>query len=109
VGQNANFLSGRAPGNPIVGVVLRNVSLTIDRWESWNYSHPDHDYRPTTAVVDLQPALTDGLFVENIMHLLLDDVRVHFNKAKQQPYWTNVCFNLTRVNYPVQQTNCSCE
>jgi hypothetical protein len=50
VGQNANFLSGRAPGNVVSNITLRNVTLTIDRWSTWNYSHPDHDYRPTTAV-----------------------------------------------------------
>jgi hypothetical protein len=39
------------------GVVLRNVSLTIDRWAAWNYSHSDHDSRPTTCVpLDLEPA-----------------------------------------------------
>lgn len=58
VGQNANFLSGRAPGNRVENVVFRNVSLTIDRWPVWNYSHPDHDYRPTTCVVDLEAAPT---------------------------------------------------
>jgi hypothetical protein len=40
VGQNANFLSGRYPGNTITDVRMINVSLVIDRWPSWNYSHP---------------------------------------------------------------------
>jgi hypothetical protein len=40
VGQNANFLSGRYPGNAISGVRMTNVTLVIDRWPSWNYSHP---------------------------------------------------------------------
>ena len=40
VGQNANFLSGRSPGNTVKGVRMTNVTLVIDRWPSWNYSHP---------------------------------------------------------------------
>jgi hypothetical protein len=40
VGQNANFLSGRSPGNTVLGVRMINVTLVIDRWPSWNYSHP---------------------------------------------------------------------
>ena len=40
VGQNANFVSGRAPGNRVSGVRMTNVTLAIDRWPSWNYSHP---------------------------------------------------------------------
>ncbi len=91
VGQNANFLSGRYPGNAVTGVRLTNVTLVIDRWPSWNYSHPgpgccaafecwecwafamrpcahavvvaDHDYRPTSAVApDLEYALTGNVY-----------------------------------------------
>ena len=53
VGQNTNFFSGRAPGNALEEITLRNVSLTIDRWANWNYSHPDHDYRPTSCAFQI--------------------------------------------------------
>jgi len=29
----------------LVQVFMSNVTLVIDRWQEWNYSHPDHDYR----------------------------------------------------------------
>ena len=110
VGQNANFLSGRAPGNHIAGVVLRNVSLTIDRWVAWNYSHPDHDYRPTTCVpLDLEPAPTDGLFVEGVEGLLLDNVTVRFAQEHAQPYWTRVCVNASAAGFPVEDRGLTCD
>jgi hypothetical protein len=109
IGQNANFLSGRSPGNAPTMVTLRNVSLNIDRWPSWNYSHPDHDYRPTTCVpMDLEPAPTDGIFVERVEGLTLINVTVTFNAANRQPYWTNVCFNLTNAAFPVYSKNLVC-
>ena len=110
VGQNANLLSGRAPGNHVEGVVLRNVSLTIDRWASWNYSHPDHDYRPTTCVpLDLEPAPTDGLFVEAVEGLVLDNVTVRFERRRAQPYWTRVCVNASAAGFPVEERRLTCD
>ena len=110
VGQNANFLSGRVPGNHVEGVVLRNVSLTIDRWASWNFSHPDHDYRPTTCVpLDLEPAPTDGLFVEGVEGLVLDNVTVRFERRHAQPYWTRVCVNASAAGFPVEERRLTCD
>jgi hypothetical protein len=110
VGQNANFISGRFPGNGVEGVTLRNVSLTIDRWPDWNYSHPDHDYRPTTAVpLDLEPAPTDVLFAEGVAGLVLDRVALRFERARAQPYWTRVCVNASAAGSPVYESGVACD
>ena len=110
VGQNANFISGRSPGNGVEGVTLRNVSLTIDRWPWWNYSHPDHDYRPTTAVPsDLEPAPTDVLFAEGVAGLVLDRVALRFERARAQPYWTRVCVNASAAGSPVYESGVTCD
>ena len=96
--------TGRAPGNPVEGLVLRNVSLTIDRWKGWNYSHPDHDYRPTTCVpLDLEPWPTDGLFAESVRGLVLNDVEINFAMERKQSYWTLQCLNVS-ASEPVTQT-----
>jgi polygalacturonase len=39
VSQNSVFVSGRAPGQVVQDVTLRNVSVLIDRWPSWNYRY----------------------------------------------------------------------
>ena len=110
VGQNANFISGRAPGNAVSGVTLRNVTLTIDRWPWWNFSHPDHDYRPTSALpLDLQPAPTDALFVEAVEGLVLEGVTLRFARANAQPYWTRVCVNASAAGFPVREEGVTCD
>ncbi len=96
VSQNSLFLSGRSPGNTLQSITLRNVQVTIDRWPDWNYSHPDHDYTPTSALWnDRIPALTDGIYVEDVEGLCIEGGVVTFAPARYQDYWSMVCVNTT--------------
>ena len=58
-------------------------------------SHPDHDYTPTSAVPQRVAALTDGVYVERVEDLVLDNVVVTYAADDAQPYWSFVCFNVT--------------
>jgi polygalacturonase len=123
--QGASTFSGRAPGGAVDGVTLRNVSLTIDRRVTWNYSttqgvYPCVEYDPSSvpglapgALVHTRADLTGhmpAIFVEAVSHLVLDDVRVAFNGARRQPYWgANVCVNASAAGAPVTVRGGSCD
>lgn len=105
--EGAAMLSGRAPGHVVAGVTLRNVTLLIDKWS--NVTAPGvHDYRPTTVFADMQLAPVDGIYVEAVDGLLLQDVAVTFNASNPQPDWSGVCFNTSNAGAPVTTQGCIC-
>jgi hypothetical protein len=121
--QSASVFSGLAPGGPVSGVTLRNVSLTIERRTAWNYSlpqgvFPSIEYDPS-SVPGLVPrgagtptrynmsGWMPAIYAESVTGLVLDDVRVAF-VGDVQPYWGSVCVNTTRAGAPVSVIGGSC-
>jgi polygalacturonase len=105
--ENSVFLSGRAPGEPIVNISLTNVSVLIDKWS--NYSYPAHSYVPTTAVnPDLFFAPVDGVYIERGVGIALNNVTVTYNNTNVQPFWSHVCFNTSFAGTPVECESCVC-
>ena len=108
ISQNTAFLSGVSPGGFVKDIYMNNVTIVIDRLPSWNYSHADLDYRPTSVFQDLVPQATEGLHVQQVENLVLNNVSVYFNMKHYQPYWSNECFNFTSSVYPVIKKNLYC-
>ena len=114
--QNAAvILSGRAPGAVLVNIMLRRVSAVIDRLPGWNYSSPatppNIEYDPSSVFSPSRVNLTGwmpGVYVEGVLGLVLEDVSIVFNNARQQAYWGSECFNLTAAGHPVATSNLSC-
>ena len=108
--ENAAFLSGRAPGLTLENIVLKNVSITIDKWS--NYSTPGLSYIPTTAISPqkiLPPNMTVvGIVVEYSAGVMLNDVNINFMDANRQSYWGNVCINTTNAMHPVTVNGGTC-
>lgn len=106
--ENSAFLSGLSPGNILQNILLKNVSITIDKWS--NYSLPVHEYDPTSAYNPSKwYAPVDGVYVERAEGVVFDTVSVTWTQAHKQPYWTGICFNTTNAGFPVTLTNTQCK
>jgi hypothetical protein len=81
----------------VVVVVVVNSMPTFD-WNNNSFHLKVPCFEPPS----------DGLFVEDIQDLVLQNVTVIFHKQRQQPYWTMVCFNTSAARWPVQMSGCAC-
>jgi len=107
-GENSILISGRLGG--VSGVVLQDVDVLITHTS--NITRPVHDYRPTTIMLDQQPAPTDGVCVEDARGVALLNVSVTWNTTAPMVHpgldWSWQCVNTTAAGYPVTVHGLTC-
>ncbi len=87
----------------IRNVTLKNIKLEIDKFS--NISSPNHDWRPTSVSQEIVYAPTDGIYLNGVDGIEINNVQIVFRGAKQQ-FWGE-CLNSTRTaNMRQEQIAC---
>ena len=99
--ENGIILFGNS--SMIRNISLKSIKLEIDKFS--NISSPSHDWRPTSVSQEIVYAPTDGIYLNGVDGIEINNVQMVFVGSKQ-PFWGE-CINSTRTtNMQQKQVTC---